>query len=496
MSFEASYVSDDESAKRLADRVRSTRRPPLVIITTKRDSHESPLDVEALNRRLDGAAEVYLIKGAGPSYAFRDAIGGNRSAVHSGWIRVYPEVDWDIGDQNSNRINVGSAQNVNRVVQLVEERVNSTYAFQASSPPQMDQTLVPATAEIIDSPVAGGNALTVRLLDRNGPLSAFFSYKGLMAGLPPERLLKKGMKFTGKRSLSIIPTFYPDIPSDDPHLRTLKYVGDGRCFWVYVDSVGSISATVLLHPLVPSTIMNQNERDLSLEFSPGDTFAAYVMFDEEAEHFVIDTAPPDEKIDDAISVYPYGPPWLLPVTETVTKEEGQIHSDDDTAEYLEYQISLQKREDLIDRLKEEVRRLRSMNRKSEHFYTLEEEFRRDVALSYFQKMSGNTDRARFVFNDHFVIAPGFIDSVFKLVRSGGITYDRVVEVCAMVVCGNFGFLHTKKFENFNSDLDMVGWTTFRANLQTESKSARRLRYSIKGHTIRLELASLHDDEIS
>lgn len=495
MGAEVRVVEDIEEAKHLAAHVRSTARQPLVVVSTQGANDTPLLDVASVHRRLDGSAEVVLLKGAETSYAFKDAIGGPRHTVHSGWVRVYPVTGWDEGDQHANRIAVFDARETSRIIQLIEERVNRLYAFDATPPTAATGSLVPATAQVIDTPVAGGDAVTVRLLERTGPNSALCRYTSMMVGLPPERLLQKGMRLEGFRDTSHFPTFIPSPPSDNPHQRVREIVGDGRCLWVYVEAVSPDEVTVLLHPLVPATITGDAHRNLTFEFSPRACIGAFVIFDDSTGQFVVDTAPFEETVHAAVAVFPGGPPWLVPTPPEEPLELSIEIDDEHQQEYLEFQNSLAERDEVIKRLKAEVRVLRGRLGQIDQVHTLDESFRRDLALAYFRRLTSASDRATYPLREDFEIVPGFFDSAMALVRASGISWDRIVAVCAMVACHNIPAITTKRWDNFVSGLDMEGWTTYRANLQTEAHSARRLRYSLKGQRVRFESTSLHDGEL-
>jgi len=491
-------VNDLKGAKWLADHIRSNVRLPLVVVTARGDDQRPPLDVDGLLRRLDGSADVVLLLGVDNSYAFRDAIGGPRFAVHSGFVRVYPVGTWNDGNQNRNLIAAHETKDANRVIRSIEEQVNRLYAFTPVETRSQSTTLVPATAEVVDTPVPGGSAVTVRLLDRGGPSSAFFSFKLLMAGLPPERLIKKGMKFTGKRDTSFIPTFYPDVPADDPRARLFDLVGEGRSMYAFVQTVTPECATLLLHPSIPVTIAGGGSRNLTFELSERECVSVFVMVDDASGEFVVDVATEGDDVHPGMSVFSGGPPWIVPARIEVPQTIN--HSDiddtgDDHSQLAELRAEIDDQDREIARLKVEVRELRSRLRNVEGVHSVEEEFRRDLALSYFRRLSSSTDRAAFPLLEDFEVAPEFLPSVLNLVNSGGISWDRVIEVCAMVACHNSAAITTKPFINYANDVDHEGWKPFRANLQTGSRSARRLRYSLQGLKVRFEVASLHDDEL-
>jgi hypothetical protein len=154
----------------------------------------------------------------------------------------------------------------------------------------------------------------------------------------------------------------------------------------------------------------------------------------------------------AIALLPGSPPWLsledVPKTpdvqtETVSADEPAGSGTHPIVNYRQDKWLLAEVERLREALtgaEETIWHLRKQLRNSGKFaapvvYTdVEEQFRFEIQVSYLSRVD-EINRSRNPLPDRFVLGPDFLPRVRDLVEAGGIGRQKIVDVCADVLCG-------------------------------------------------------------
>lgn len=97
-----------------------------------------------------------------------------------------------------------------------------------------------------------------------------------------------------------------------------------------------------------------------------------------------------------------------------------------------------------------------------------------------------------------------MESLDRLVRDGGIAREKVVEVCADVLCGRAKEMPSRAVREWKTSpggpqarRESDGAVAVRVRLQTRSNAARRLKYwLLKNGEIELDRVSVHDEGLA
>ncbi|HVM09158.1 MAG TPA: hypothetical protein VM345_11885 [Acidimicrobiales bacterium] len=113
-----------------------------------------------------------------------------------------------------------------------------------------------------------------------------------------------------------------------------------------------------------------------------------------------------------------------------------------------------------------------------------------------------SDRAKYRWPENYEISPSFVESVDELVKAGGITREKIVEVGVEVLCGlalENSARAVKEWLESRHGRPMVrndGATAWRVRLQHKSNAARRLRYwRLPSGVIELDWVGVHDAQL-
>ena len=135
-------------------------------------------------------------------------------------------------------------------------------------------------------------------------------------------------------------------------------------------------------------------------------------------------------------------------------------------------------------------------------YKRQRQFRFEVELSYLTQFDEDR-RNRKPLRSNYTMSGRFLDSVQALCATGGIKREKVVDVCAEVL---------SDLAAENSSRAVKAWTdgkngpqqmrasdgalAFRVRLQTNTQSARRMKYwRLPDGSMELDWVGVHDDGI-
>lgn len=346
----------------------------------------------------------------------------------------------------------------------------------------------------------------------------------LWPGIPAERLVRKAQRFEGKRVAGgLLDDFVPSRPADDVHARVVAYVGDGIVTSAKVASVSGGRAELLLHPEAAVTIEEEGLAGLLA----ADEVVTVLVVPAEDGGFEVTFSSDDP--EPSLPVLPGGPPWLEPVAtlasapeaaeagpdvdegeadgggaEPAELDEATFHGEQ--VERLERQLERERSK--AQQLRRDLRHARSRLREQKT-HTLPvvfddpiEQLRLELWMAYLTRVPPY-DRGRYPWPDRFVVGEGFVDSVDKQVRSGGISRDKVLDVCAEVLCGLAKDLPARAVKEWaeskqgSAESRADGAVAMRVRVQVDSPSARRIKYwRLPDGTIELDSVRLHDDGLS
>ncbi len=335
----------------------------------------------------------------------------------------------------------------------------------------------------------------------------------LFRGLPADRLVARGQRFEGRWSpVGIMGEFVPDPVKDDLAGRVDEFVGDGVVTSAFVDSVAHEQIRLLLHPQVPLTVIAGAEGDMALLATAGDVVTAEII---RLDGHLLACFSGESPIP-AMSVFPGGPPWLpdqrLPrrpcsVPGRASSDQPvATGSDGDQSSALEDELA-RAGQALAD-AKSTIRELQGALRRSRRlavpkvFSDPDRQFRFELEVAYPIQVD-ESSRERYRWPDSYLIGPEFLASVDRLVWAGGISREKILEVCVDVLTGRARdrpvravkeWLASKNGQALVRASD--GAHAMRTRLQNSSHAARRLRYwCLPSGVIELDCVGVHDDNL-
>jgi hypothetical protein len=314
-------VGTEAEAAALADLLNGAgRKRPVVVVTTPAGHPTPRIDVTKIDRELGDLADVYLMPTGPHTWAFSRKM-AELTQVYGGAGRVYPVGhDWV---SNPRRSPLRFAYHVAEGERATDLLVDDALGMAAEA--GLTTTTRGSGRVHREGIVEGifGERAMVRL-DRDwGNVSPGL----VVAGLPLERVLTKGMRLSGQYDPA---SHWFDVRESvrDPAEALAGYtVGD--VVLVEVDEVGSDSATVFLHPQVHVTLeradVTSNELDdLRSLMSLGEVLAARVVGTAPHWRLSLDVDD-DEEPEPAVALIAGGPPWLeAPVFEPIAWEPAGV----------------------------------------------------------------------------------------------------------------------------------------------------------------------------
>lgn len=492
-------VTSHEDLEILRQRLFSTERRPLVVCSIAGWAEEPEVDVSELLTELQDVAELWVLP-AQATFWLSDSI-GKAFSVHSGWVRVYPPGDLT----NAPLVRPGSdrRRTTRRVVDLA-------IAASAGVPSAPQGVLGRHTTAVVRDVVSPTQAL----VQTDEGETAIMRTPILFPGLPATRLVAPSQRFSGSfRPVGLMGEFTADPVEDDPRARALEFVGDGVTTSALCTRVRRGRALLQLHPAVELEIAGGAE-DLRTLVAPGDVVTIDVVEIDGILVAEFSSGSPSP----AMPVLPGGPPWLEPepVMESSAPEEEPA-ADQEVARRQALQVEDQQRSQLtelmaeLDRLEtivsekeSTIRRLRAELRRSTRlsvpvvYADPEAQFRFEVHLSYLGRVE-EASRDQFPWPERFRISEGFLESVARLVDAGGITREKIVEVCADVLCGRAYSMPSRAVKPWTDGTHGPqlrrddGASAFRVRLQSQTAAARRLRFWLLANgEIELDTVGVHD----
>lgn len=495
-----SVVRSQADFERFFEELLETSRPPLVVATLGEEGGEPAVDLGELTEQLGDAARVFVLV---PQATFwlTDRV-TKQCSVHSGWLRVYPAhqiwrrdpyrapifrpIPWD------------RTRLLGRVVDAVLD-VAFADGYRAAPAESAEGTRTKASVDDILSP-------TQVLVRADKGTQAIMRPHHLRPGLPADRLVRRGQCFEGRLTgPGMLAEFVPDCPVDDPLARAIRFVGEGIVTSAKVGSVSREQVELLVHPDVAISVTDAPVADLTTIVAEGEVVTAEII---RLDDQFVATFSSDEP-EPAMAALPGGPPWIVPVR---TEAAALASLPPDEPEDMELpsapsalEAELERLEAALRDAKETIRLLRRELREKQRFSvprvfaSPEDQLRLELHLAYLCRVD-EADRARFPWPEKYKVGGDFLATLDDLVRGGGIARERVIEVCAEVLCGAAKQQPARAVKEWRESIHgpalirpADGAKAMRVRLQTGSNAARRLRYWVlPSGEIELDRVGVHD----
>lgn len=476
-------------------------RVPLVAVSLPEGSTAALFPVEQFEHDIGAAADVWILEPR-TTFWLTDRI-GKRLSVFSGWVRVYPAgTAWRTDERRAPLL--PARLNTKRWLQAVTDKVLDVAYADGYRP-------VPAArAEArVAVTVTGVFSATQALVRTDAGHEGLLRTHHLWAGVPADRLVTSGQRFEGTIAAGILPDFVPDRPAQDARARAIEFVGDGTVTLARVGRVEAHRAELLIHPEVAVTV-EDSTRNLTVVLRPDEVVPVEVV---PVDGELLASFSSDEP-GPAMAILPDGPPWLVwdPPVEVPAPEpepEPTTPPEPGSADLLVhgFEQEIEELEARISRLEEENRALRRAERERSRisiprvYADPVEQLRLELHLAYLSRVPEG-DRDRHKWPATYDVNPTFVSSMDDLVKAGGITREKIVEVSVEVLCGlAYGnrsravkeWLETRNGSPLVRADGAVAW---RVRLQHKTNAARRLRYwqHPDGH-IELDWVGVHDAEL-
>lgn len=498
-------VETREDFRQLRELLLETERPPVVILSIAEGATAPAVDARGVDRELGDSVAAFVLT---PEATFwlTDLLGGKALSVHSGWARVYPaDPAWRDDPRLAPSFSPTPSHAGRAVARVVEAAFAAAFRDGGSGRP-------------VERPKGRRCTVTVRaiasstqaiVVDPSG-YSAVLRSHHLVKGLPAARVLAPGQQFKGVlQSMGMIGEFVPELGPDDAFRRALEFVGAGITTTALASVVSPEVVELLLHPEVPLVIEGERGEDLTKEVTPNEAVVVEVV---PVEGRLV-AAFSDDEPEPAMSVLPGGPPWLASEARRDRKqsepcgasEDKRVVGADSTASDWEAFEQLQQQvveaQATISGLRRELRRRRRLS-VPVVYRDPEEQFRFEARLAYLTGIDEDL-RDRFPWQEGFAVGPDFLASIEALVGNGGISRDKVVQVCAEVVCGLAKELPTRALKPWLTTKGGLplerphdGAVAMRVRLQTGTSAARRLKYwKLPTGMIELDSVDVHDAKL-
>jgi len=491
--------------------LRATDRKPVVAISIANGSHQPGIDVSLLEKELGDAVDYFVLE-ENATFWLTDALGSRHLSVHSGWVRIYPaDPGWVDGTVMAPNLRPSMA---NR--RLFAERVVASaleILFQAQ---RFERSEIAPNSRSMEVRVTGVASATEILVEGERRQVGVMRSHQLWPGIPADRLVVKGQTLLGSfEEKGLLGEFMPRGIEDEIENRVRGIIGDGAIVLARVEMIESDRVGLLLHPRFRIDVTSDGSMNMGTLVSLDDVIAVEVV-DIDGE---LTAAFSDDEPTCSISVIPDGPPWLVtedmerPALGTAIGGDADHISEDSLEPHLtpaEESLlgELEQVEMEREALKRELRELKAQLRRASKlsiprvFDDLERQFRWELELEYLVNIP-EADRERYPFDASFVLGPTFLESVDRLVATGSISREKILEVCVEVVCGlarikpNRG---VKEWTESKGGSQIVrtndGARAMRVRLQQGTAGARRMKYwKLATGAIEFESVGVHDDGI-
>ena len=476
-----------------------TERLPVVAVSRPPDGSSLPaFPIAQFEEEIGDGAHVWTLE-PDATFWLTDEV-GKRFTVHSGWVRVYPsDASWRTEERRAPLLQ--ARPDARRWLRAAVEAVLDVAYRDGFRPPA---SVAASTVRDVVT-VAGMLNATQVLVCTQGRRQAAMRTHHLWPGLPAERLVAPGQMFSGALgTASLLPEFVPDPPVQDVPARMAEFVGDGVITLARVRRVDAHRAELLVHPQfvvtveeagVDLTALVHPDEVVTLEIVPMDGgYLASFSSDEPAP---------------SMSVLPGGPAWLVresfPVDEPVDAVQDGAPVVGSAEQWLCGEIEgLERR---VRELEVENQQLRRAERERSRisiprvYLDPVEQLRLELDLAYLSRVD-ESERRRYPWPSHYAITPLFVESMDDLVKAGGISREKIVEVGVEVLSGLANENRSRAVKEWlesRNGRPLVradGSTAWRVRLQHKSNAARRLRYwRLPAGEVELDWVGVHDAEL-
>ena len=491
-------VSNRQEFDCFLEQLLESERLPVVAVSEPTESRTPAFPIEKLEAEIGDGAHVWVLE-PHATFWLTDEL-GRRLSVYSGWVRVYPSnPGWRTDERRAPLLQ--ARPDAKRWLRAVVDTVLEVAYRDGYRPPVTVPDSVPATAKV--SGVLTATQVMVHTANRR---QAAMQTHHLWPGLPADRLVATGQEFAGcLLPGALLPEFIPDPPRQDVPARVAEFVDDGIVTLTRVARVTPHTAELLVHPEYAVTledadvdlreVLRANEV-VTIEIVPmEDAFLSSFSSDEPAQ---------------SMSVLPGGPPWLVyepPAAELDADEPAAAPEAALAGPESWLYREVERLEQQISELEEENRQLRRRERERSRiavpklFADPEEQLRLELHLAYLSRVP-ESERRRYPWPQTYAIKPLFLESMDDLVGAGGISREKVVEVCVEVLSGLAIENNSRAVKEWlesrhgRPSVRGDGATAWRVRLQHKSNAARRLRYwRLPSGAIELDWVGVHDADL-
>lgn len=482
-------------------------RLPLIVVTIPEWSKGPDVDVDDLAKQLDGAALVFVVD-AKASFDLTDHLGAKNLSVHSGWVRIYPPGQaWRKNPRLAPSFRPTRNARRRSLQQIVGAALDASVieGYRPVIAPVTTSTLTKAEVTV----TAVITATQAMVVHRESRVHYLLRTAQIATGLPADRLVKKGQVLRGRLGPgNVLPDFIPDRIDDDVLARAIEFVDEGITTLAQVKSVKKNKVTLLLHPAITLTITGSDDEDLSVMADVGEVVAVDVIYVD--QQFIVSFSGDDPS--PSIAYLPDGPPWLVPQPEI---EEDDLIDDlvDEVVEPPSARAIDELRE-LIDFLEDQLAEQTAQNRKLRQdlresrrvkvprvYLDPEKQFRFEVELSYLSRVT-EVNREIYPWPKKYFIGDSFIESLDKMVQSGGIKREKLIDVCTDIICDQAKDNPSRVPKPWTDGAHgpqitrADGAKMMRVRAQSGTAAARRIRYwQLRTGAIELDEVLTHTEDL-
>ena len=485
----------------------SEERPPMVVASIREGSDRPSFDLEALFKELGDAFEYVVLE---PEATFRlsDAL-TKQYSVHSGWLRVYPSNRRWRDEPTLARNYPPDLRSPRRALDRIVGQALDLLYREGTPPAAREPASTGVRASVVVEGILSATHVAVRSVTSKD--MAVMSTTKLLPGIAAERLVRKGQRFDGTLLRSaILGSFVPDPSPGDPVGRALERIGPGITTLALVDRVRRSRADVTIVPGFDLVLEADDGQDLREDLATGDIVVVDVI---DVDGVTVVSLSDDEP-EPALPVLPDGPPWLVI---DAGLDEPAPDSPDDTPDVGDGPVvdiagddlhaELQAKTDRIEQLERQLRDARREGKRQARravpraFADPERQFRFEVEMAWLTSVP-EADREAGASLQPYVLGPNFLASVDSLVKDGGITREKIVNVAMEVACGTAwtkpsrGVKEWRESARGHQLTRPDGSGAWRVRLQVGSHAARRLKFwRLPDGTVEFDVVCVHDDGI-
>lgn len=308
-------INDEDNIKRLGQYLLNPDRQLPVIVLTRAFGHDKPFaDREKLVEEVGDIAIIADIVSPEHTWSLTRILPKNLN-VYGGACRVYPTGDWTtLGRRDIPLFFAFTIADIPVVTKHLEaEAIRLHYhgGYSSSSSQTVEGV---ETTGTIGSLIADADDRRVLLQLDDGSLAWIYD-ESLPLELPAERLLKHGMRVKGRLQQSSH-RFDLDTTTMRSADEALRGYQTGMTVLTRVQTVSKDRCSLELFPGFSIEVPRDDagdEQDLRFEMRKGETVPARIVL-REGDQWLLSVleASDDDAIEPAPSVFPAGPPWIVP----------------------------------------------------------------------------------------------------------------------------------------------------------------------------------------